>query len=97
MVLPCDLNRIAPGRNFRFVQPKQASRPARRVIAALSRAIIVAEAQIKSSMLHAARFALAQNKALACFVPAGKPASPGCEYLLQARGATPLRNPRELK
>lgn len=79
-----------PPASFRFVQRN-------RVIVSLSRAVIVVEAQLKSGTLHAARFALEQNKPLACFVPEGRNASPGCLHLVRNHGATPLRNPGELE
>jgi DNA processing protein len=79
-----------PAKNFRFVQRN-------RVIAGLSHALIVAEAQLKSGTLHAARFAREQRKPVACFLPANGAASPGCLHLVQNCGAVPLRNPRELQ
>jgi hypothetical protein len=47
--------------------------------------------------MHAARFALQQKKALACYIPGTGAASPGCSHLVNRCGATPLRNPNELK
>jgi DNA processing protein len=79
-----------PPRNFRFVERNK-------VIVALSRAVIVTEAQLKSGTMHTAHFALEQNKALACYLPEGEVASPGCLHLVQEHNATPLRNLNDLK
>jgi DNA processing protein len=80
---------VAPS-NFRFVQRN-------RVTVALSRAVIVTEAQLKGGTMHTAHFALEQNKPLACYIPEGEAASPGCLHLVKRCGATPLGNPNELK
>jgi DNA processing protein len=77
-------------RNFRFVQRN-------RVIATLSQAVIVVEAETRSGTLHTARFAREQNKPLACYIPKSGKASPGCLHLVKHHNATPLRNPDELK
>ena len=79
-----------PPRNFRFVERN-------RVIVALSRAVIVTEAQLKGGTMHTAHFALEQNKPLACYLPEGEAPSPGCLHLVQEHNATPLRNPNDLK
>ena len=74
-----------PPRPFRFVERN-------RVIASLSRAVIIMEAEQRSGTMHTARFALEQRKALACYVPDSGPVSSGCRLLLENHGATPLRN-----
>jgi DNA processing protein len=79
-----------PAANFRFVERN-------RVIVALSQAVIVTEAQIKSGTLHTARFAINQNKPLACYLPEDDPGGPGCLHLVERHNATPLRNPNDLK
>lgn len=79
-----------PPRNFQFVERN-------RVIVALSQAVIVTEAQLKSGTMHTAHFALEQNKPLACYIPEGAAASPGCLHLVKRCGATPLGNPNELE
>jgi DNA processing protein len=89
----CFVSEYPPGtppRNFRFVERN-------RIIAALSEAVIVIAAELKSGTLHTARFAREQNKALACYIPESGPASPGCLHLVERHNATPLRNPNELK
>jgi DNA processing protein len=79
-----------PPRPFRFVERN-------RVIAWLSRAVIVMEAEKSSGTMHTARFAMGQNKALACYVPESGPVSSGCRLLLENHGATPLRNTTDLE
>jgi DNA processing protein len=79
-----------PPRNFRFVERN-------RVVAALARAVVVIECECESGTMHTARFALEQNKPLACCVPESGPASSGCRLLLEQHGAVPLRNQNDLK
>ena len=79
-----------PPRNFRFVERN-------RVIAVLSQAVVIIECEERSGTLHTARFALEQNKPLACYIPESGKASPGCLHLMKHHNATPLRNPDELK
>jgi DNA processing protein len=89
----CFVSQYPPGtppRPFRFVERN-------RVIAALSQAVIVIECEERSGTLHTARFALEQNKPLACYVPESGPVSSGCRLLLEQHSATPLRNPNDLK
>jgi DNA processing protein len=89
----CFVSQYPPGtppKNFRFVERN-------RVVAALSRAVVVFECEERSGTLHTARFAREQNKPLACFVPKnGKPSS-GCRLLLEKYNATPLRNKNDLR
>jgi DNA processing protein len=89
----CFVSQYPPGtppRSFRFVERN-------RVIAALSRAVIVMECEERSGTLHTARFALEQNKPLACYIPEFGPLSSGCRLLVEQHNATPLRNPAELR
>ena len=79
-----------PPRNFRFVERN-------RVIASLSQAVIIIEAEVHSGTMHTARFALEQNKPLACYVPKAGRLSPGCRHLIENNDATPLRNLDDLK
>ena len=78
-----------PPRPFRFIERN-------RVIASLSRAVIVMEAEEHSGTMHTARFALEQRKPLACYVSEFGPVSSGCRYLLENHGAIPLRNTADL-
>ena len=80
----------APPRSFRFVERN-------RIIAFLSRVVIVVEAEQKSGTMHTARFALEQNKPLACYVPESGRLSSGCRYLIENHGATTLRNVADLE
>ena len=89
----CFVSEYPPGTppsNFRFVERN-------RVIAALSQAVIVIAAEIKSGTSHTVRFACEQNKPLACYIPESGKASLGCLHLVKHHNATPLRNPNELK
>jgi DNA processing protein len=89
----CFVSQYPPGtppRPFRFVERN-------RVIAALSQAVIVIECEERSGTLHTARFALEQNKPLACYAPESGPVSSGCRLLLDQHGAAPLRNRNDLK
>ena len=89
----CFVSQYPPGtppRPFRFVERN-------RVIAALSRAVIVMECEERSGTLHTARFALEQNKPLACYVPENGRLSSGCRLLLEKYNATPLRNTNDLR
>ncbi len=79
-----------PPRNFRFVERNK-------VVSALSRAVVVVECEQSSGTMHTARFALEQNKPLACYVPESGLVSSGCRLLLDRHGATPLRNRNDLK
>ena len=89
----CFVSQYPPGtppRPFRFVERN-------RVIAALSRTVVVIECEERSGTLHTARFAREFNQPLACYIPEkGEPGS-GCRLLLEKYNATPLRNPAELR
>ncbi len=78
-----------PPRPFRFVERN-------RVIASLSRAVIIMEAEEYSGTMHTARFTLEQKKPLACYVPESGRVSSGCRLLLENHGALPLRNVTDL-
>jgi DNA processing protein len=78
-----------PPRPFRFVERN-------RVIVSLSQAVIVMEAEHRSGTMHTARFALEQEKPLACYIPESGSVSSGCRFLLENHGAVPLRNAAEL-
>ena len=78
-----------PPRPFRFVERN-------RVIASFSQAVIVMEAELRSGTMHTARFALEQNKRLACYVPESVRLSSGCRHLIENHGALPLRNTADL-
>ena len=89
----CLVSQYPPGtppRPFRFVERN-------RVIAALSRAVIVMEADMKSGSLHTARFAFKNKTPLACYIPANQPLSSGCRLLLEKHGAVALHSTRDLR
>lgn len=88
--LVSEYSAATPPRPFRFVERN-------RVIASLSRAVIVIEAEQSSGTMHTARFALEQRKALACYIPGSGPVSSGCRHLIENHGATPLRNTADLE
>ncbi len=78
-----------PPRSFRFVERN-------RVIASLSRAVLIMEAEAASGTMHTARFALEQGKPLACYVPESGRVSSGCRLLVENHGALSLRNAADL-